>query len=305
MTSILKKVVAVLALSAWAFMPAASLAQEAQEAETVEQEAEKPRPRINYSKIDEFYDVFGVQKGDRRIFRFSAMTENAARVSGGFVSSLSNIKPSTLPEDEQLAYWLNLRNLLIIRAIASETPKRNIKKARGDFENPGEMWTRKRLEVEGKQISIDDIEKKYLLANWSSPDILYGMYQGARGGPAFAMPATFSSDTVWEKLKQQGAQYVNSKRVISVRSGKAQLPSVYGWYKDSLFGGDDNAVLQHLREHATGDLAADLAEATSISVKKMDYKLDAVPAPRQRNANPTGFPGGGGGGGLGGGGSGS
>lgn len=304
MISIFKKVAAAAAFSAFAFSPLASSAQEAEttNADEIEQTSEKPRRRIDYSQIDEFYDVFGVDKGDRRIFRFSAMTENAARVSGGFVTFMGGLKPSTFHEDEQLAYWLNLRNLLVIRAIASETPKRTLKKARGDVENPGEMWTRKRLEVEGKQVSIDDIEKKHLLAKWSNPDVLYGMYQGSRGGPAFTKPATFSSDTVWEQLKQNGTHFVNSSRVVSVRNSTVRLPAVYDWYKASLFGGDDGAVLQHLKDHAQGDLATDIADATAITTKKMDYKLDAVPAPRERRVDPTGFPGGGG---LGGGGSGS
>lgn len=252
---------------------------------------------IDYSKIDEFFDGFSIKKGDRRQFRYAQLQRQAVQTLGAYSTFLANLKPSTFSENEQLAYWLNLRNILVVRAIADETPRRSLKAARGTFDDPGEMWTRKRLAVEGEQMSIHAIEQK-ILQNFSDPNVLYGLYQGIEDGPALNAPAMFSGPTVNEQLQERAKFFVNARRVMSVKKTALRAPGVYEWYKPALFNDSDDAVLAHLKAHAGGDLQAALADAEKIDFRKITYRIDAAPAPRQvsdfNRAPRGGFTGGGG-----------
>lgn len=241
---------------------------------------------IDYGAIDKLYDQVTVKNGDRYDFRYSVMNRAALGPLNTFAKALASLDPTTMSKDEQLAYWLNFRNLLVIRAIATDLPGRKFKRGRGTFDEPGELWTRKRLSVSGVSVSIDDIERKIILANWSDPNIIYGLYQGSEGGVAYYPAKNFNGAEVHDDLAERGRHFVNSRRVIRVRRDKATAPAIYDWYKANLFGGDDAAVLDHLRNLADDDLSADLANAEKVEFKKMDYDLDEVVVRQQRQQLP-------------------
>ena len=237
---------------------------------------------INYSAIDDVYSAVTVKKGARYDIRYSALNQNGLAALNSFANFFANVDPTILDKDEQLAYWLNFRNLLIIRAIADDLPGRSFKRLRGDVAEPGDLWTRKLLAVNGVSVSIDDIEKKIILANWSNPNVLYGLYQGADGGVAFYPPKNFTGANVQQELAERGRHYINSRRTIRVRRNKATIPAVFSWYKSYLFGGDDANVLTHIKGLAESDLRTDLEEAEEVKYAKMSYSLDEVVVQQQR-----------------------
>ena len=229
---------------------------------------------IDYSPIDQLYSAVSVEKGERLNFRYDVLRGEGLQFLDSFAEVLASFTPTSLSRNEQLAYWLNLRNLLVIRAIASEHKGRNLKNARGDFANPGEMWTRERISVEGVSLSIHDIEKEIILANWSSPEVLYGLYQGVKGGPAFAPPENFSGATVDQQLRERGEHYINSRRVLRVRNRDVRAPAIYSWYSAVLFENSDQAVIAHLQTYAKEKLAEALSGAEALSFAKMNYGID-------------------------------
>ena len=261
---------------------------------------------VDYTPLDKFYAQVSQTKRGRIQFRYDALEQSGTGALDAFIATLGRIPPSRLSEKEQLAYWLNLRNILVIRAIAGDNPK-SLKRGRGSLSNPGELWTRKRITVEDVNLSIDEIERNIILANWGdNPDIIYGLYQGVEGGPSFTPAVNYTGATAPETLKERGAAFINGRNVVRVKKGKANIPGIFEWYQQGVFGGDEASLLAHIAAHADGDLASDLASASGVSFKKVDYGIDRVEIRQQRQFNSGGFSGGGGGsygGGGGGGGS--
>lgn len=286
---------ATLALAASVGLPTTSLAQDGFDKFTV---AASSGQTIDYSPLDQFLQRVTQSDKGRNKFRYDALNQSGQQALQAYVNFLSRIQPANLTKDEQLAYWLNLRNLLIVKAIATDNP-RSFKKARGTYSEPGEMWTRKRLTVDGVNLSIDDIERNIILANWSSnPDIIYGLYQGSEGGPAFNPVQCFTGANVENELSARGTAYVNSRRVVRVRGDSVNAPAVFDWYAPTLFEGDQSKVLAHLASHAQGDLSGKISGATSVKFVKMDYDVDRLVIRQQRQFQSSGgFSGGAGGGG--------
>lgn len=258
-------------------------------------EAADSERSVDYSAIDRFYSSVTVQKGSRRNFRYSVLKGSGGNILDAYVRSISSVKPTQLSKDEQLAYWLNLRNLLVVQAIAAETPVRNLKNARGDFDAPGDMWTRKRVTVEDVSVSIDDIERNIILKNWNNPNLIYGLYQGVKGGAGFVPPKAFKGTSIEEDLRSRAAYYINLHRTLRVKKSDVRTSAIYDWYKASLFGGDDQQIIAHLKSHAQDRLAEDLKDVSTVSFVKMDYKLDEEQVREQqqrydipRSSAPTG-----------------
>ena len=244
---------------------------------------------VSYEKIEEFLDIYAVKRGERLNLSYSAMRPQGLAFLNGYQAGLGRISPTTLSRNEQLAYWLNLRNIMIIRAIADEQPRRSLKKARGDAGEPGEMWTRKRLSIEGVSLSINDVEQNIILRQFDDPNIVYGLYQGVQGGPALHGKG-FQGATIAEDLQALGTEYVNQKGVISVRKDEVRVPLTYHWYKDALFNGDDSKVIEHIASLASSGLQTKVSSASSLGQQKFRYSLDEHQIRTQRTTSPSSLP---------------
>jgi len=177
---------------------------------------------------------------------------------------------------------------------------------RGTADAPGSMWTQKRITVEGVELSIDDIEQGILLTSFNDdPNVLYGLYQGTTSGPTYPEQA-FTGSAVRSQLVSLGQEFVNSRAGVKASRSKVEVPAIYDWYGDALFGGDADARNQHLIGLSEGQRAERLSTATEFKTRKFRYSGDELVI-RQQNlaAGATGAGGGGGYGGGGGGGGGS
>lgn len=243
--------------------------------------------RISYSEFDEFLKTFGREEKDRLVIYYRAMKPRGVAYLDSYTDALAKLTPSNFSKDEQLAYWLNLRNILIVRAIGAGSPGHSLKEERGDPSNPGEMWTRKRLSVEGVAMSIDDIEQKIILRNFDNPNLVYGLHQGTKGGPVLSMK-TFTGLSVNDALQSLGADFVNARRSVSVKSDTVKAPAIYSWYKEALFDGSDAAVIDHLRGLAEPKLHEKLASATKLAPKKFSYSIDVFEVRQSPQVNLRG-----------------
>ncbi|MEO0882071.1 MAG: DUF547 domain-containing protein [Pseudomonadota bacterium] len=255
---------------------------------------------VRYQPIQQFTTAFGNEERGRMKIAYSALNQQGERFLTQYVTYLSQVPVSTLSRDDQLAFWLNTRNMLIVKAMADSRSRRNVKRNRGTADEPGAMWTEKRVTIDGVELSIDDIEHNIILANWSdTPNVIYGLYQGSQGGIAFPTDG-FTGANVHSELEEMGRTFVNARTGVRVRRNKAQLPEIYSWYSDELFGGDQAAIISHVSGLAKDSTATKLASITTFENRKFSYSSDEFII-RQQAAPPGSF----GGGGVGGGGGGS
>lgn len=255
--------------------------------------------QVEYSPIDQFIGAFCDENSGRVQCAYDAMGQQGDRYLTRFETYLSRVPVSRLSKDDQLAYWLNTRNMLVVHAIA-ESRSRKLTKARGTFAAPGEMWTKKRITVEGVELSIQDIERDILLASFDDPNLIYGMYQGTKGGPAMHNTG-FTGSSVHADLEKLGQSFVNSRSGLRVSKSKANINAIYDWYGDALFDGDDAKFKAHLASLAKGKRASGLNNVSEFKSAKFSYSVDNFVVRQQSPASRAagGVTGGGVGGGYG------
>lgn len=252
---------------------------------------------VDYGPIAVFTKAFGREEGGRLKIAYAATGRQGMDFLEDYVAYLAAVPVSGLGRDDQLAYWLNLRNVLVVEAMSDSRSRRRMAQARGTAAEPGDMWTEKRVTVDGHPLSIDDIERGILVANWAdTPDVVFGLYQGTRGGAA--LPADgFEGATVREHLARLGRDFVNSRDGVRVRRGTAEIPELLAWHEAALFGGDRAALIAHLATLADAGTASGLAAATEIRTRSFSYRTDELILREQGVAPSTagGTVGGGGG----------
>lgn len=174
-------------------------------------------------------------------------------------------------KDEQLAFWLNLHNAILFEQMAQRYPFSKLKKLRNGRKNIPSLWDEKLANVEGVALSLNDIQNNILIRHWKSPMVLYGLWQGAIGGPSLPDRA-FSGANVHNLLKRAAEEFVNSNRGVRMRGNQARVSMVYEWGK-AAFPDWENDLASHLRGFAKPNLSDDLANSDEFSATLYDWSI--------------------------------
>ena len=219
---------------------------------------------VNTNPYAEMIRALTANERGRTLVAYDVAHAQALPFFSDYASYLASVEVEQLNRDEQLAYWLNTRNFLLIQAISEERRVRGFKKKRGTPSEPGSFWTEKRITVSGTPLSLQDIEQDILFAGWSEPNIIFGLYQGVRGGPSLPQ-RPFTGADVHEKLAEAAARFTADTRNLRVRGDKVRISSYFDWYLPLAYGGDETDLRTHL---------ATLVKPQHQTVVQTNAKLD-------------------------------
>ncbi len=229
----------------------------------------------DYTPVDQFLKAFSERRGPRAMLTYSRMGVEGMAVLRRYRDYLERVPVTKLSREHQLAYWLNLHNWMVIEGMLESRRGKKVDDERGTREEPGGIWTIKRVQVEGVLVSIQDIEDKIVLAHWDDPLVLYGLYQGAKGGPGLN-PKAFHGDTVYLDLESLARAFVASEDTVKPRGRTIRVSEFYEWYKEEVFGGDDDRLLAHVKSLAPPKRAEDFAKVERLRIMDFDYTTDEL-----------------------------
>lgn len=204
---------------------------------------------VDTSPYAEIISALSVEERGRTLVAYEVAHANALPFFSQYVDYLANVPVSELNRDEQLAYWLNTRNVLLLQAISEEQRVRGFIKRRGTPSSPGDFWTQKRITVAGTPLSLHDIEQDILFAGWDEPNIMFGLYQGIRGGPALPR-APFTAAKVHEQLAKAGSAFTSETRNFRARGNTVRISSYFDWYLPLAYAGSEATMRTHLASFA-------------------------------------------------------
>ena len=190
-----------------------------------------------------------------------------------YVDRLAATPISTYARDEQMAYWINLYNALVVRLVLDRFPVASVR----DIDiSPGVLsdgpWGRKLVEVEGEAVSLGDIEHRILRPIWRDPRVHYALNCAALGSPNLAAEPFRGAD-LEAQLNRAAVAYVNHPRGVTVDGGELVVSKIYTWFKED-FGGGDRGVLRHLKAFAEPELAMRLERFDDIDDDRYDWTLN-------------------------------
>jgi hypothetical protein len=201
---------------------------------------------------------------------YKAIKERSAAELSAYIKALENTKISEYPRDEQFAYWINLYNAATVQAIVSHYPLKSIRNIGTLGQGP---WKDKSLKVEGRALSLDDIEHGILRPIWKDVRIHYAVNCASIGCPNLALKA-YRAATLEAMLEEAARAYINHPRGFDQVDGKIVASSIFDWYQSD-WGSAEN-VLSHARKYATGKTASILANAKSIDGYEYNWSLNDI-----------------------------
>lgn len=210
---------------------------------------------------------------------FNSVNYGAFKASGAsdlkkYLSKLQATDVTKLNRNEQFAFWANLYNAVTIDVIIQHYPVKSIRDIdiSGIFANG--PWGKKLVTVNGKKLSLDDIEHKILRGLWKDPRVHYAVNCASIGCPNLAKTA-FTGAQLEQQLNEGAKAYINHPRGISVSGKRVTASKIYSWFKKD-FGSSEKNILRHVRKYASEDLKKKLNGITDISSYEYDWNLNDI-----------------------------
>lgn len=175
------------------------------------------------------------------------------------VADFENLKAET-----KKAFLINAYNLLVINEII----KNNLTKSVNDKSN---FFDDKSNLVGGKKISLNTLEKEYLLKSYGDSRFHFVLVCGAKGCPPITNFA-YMPNTLDEQLEAQTKKSINNPAFIKVDMGakRVNLSQIFLWYASD-FGGNKKAILNYINKYRNTSIPSDF----SIDYYTYDWTLNA------------------------------
>lgn len=201
-----------------------------------------------------------------------------ARVTGAdkaalrsYLGDMQRVNVAALSANEQRAFWINLYNALTIDVVLGSYPVKSIREIGGGLFVSG-PWKKEYVAVEGRKLSLDNIEHDILRKAWPDPRVHYAVNCASISCPNLLTEAFTGAKL--ERLLNQGARdYVNHPRGAWVEKGRLTLSQIYSWYRRD-FGSSDREVIAHIARYAEPKLKALLADIKTIAGYDYDWSLN-------------------------------
>ena len=241
----------------------------------------KSAQRVDHSSFDSFLTKYLISSPldnpdtlGANLIRYEDVSAADKQSLIDYINRLQTVKVSTLDRNEQLAFWINLYNAETVRVILENLPVnsiRDIKSSPFDVKGP---WNDVRLNVEGTDLSLDNIENKIVRPVFQDARIHYGLNCAAIGCPNLR-PKVFTANNLDNALDEQARAFINNPRGAFVENGKLTASRIFLWYGDD-YGGDEAGILTHIRRYAEPRLARALTGINTISAYKYDWRLNSA-----------------------------
>lgn len=178
--------------------------------------------------LDEILDAY-VRDG---FVYYRALKAERGRLDG-YVSALAAADPDRLPRDEQIAFWLNAYNALVLRTVIDRypIPWRSTQYPPGSIRQIPGAFERLAHRVAGRALTLDQIEKTILPA-FRDPRVYFVLGRGAVGGGRLRSEA-FSADRLESQLAEAARECISRPQCVRVDATTNALgaSAIFSWHE--------------------------------------------------------------------------
>jgi len=178
--------------------------------------------------LDQILDLY-VRNGD---VYYRALRSDRAKLDG-YVNLIAGISVDKRPREEQLAFWLNAYNALVLRTVidhypiagkSSEYPAKSIRQIPGAFD-------RTVRRVAGRSLTLDQIEKD-VLAQFHDPRVFFALGRAAIGSGRLRSEA-FVPERLEEQLADVAAECVSRAQCVQLEheANRLTVSSIFSWHE--------------------------------------------------------------------------
>lgn len=226
-------------------------------------------------------------EGNRVLFHLfdDGAIEYVAVYRQALQDTINRIDYADLGRNEQLAFWLNLHNAVLIHEIAKAHPIPRPHKLRVREQN-ARLLDAKLVEVNGVPLSLNDIRYNIVFRYWRNPNVIYGFWDGTIGGPNI-LPFAYTGKAVEYQLENNAREFVNSMRGVDRIRGEMRVSQIYLNARPYYFQNWPSDLYNHLSQYAVGE-AAEIVSGRPPKLRANKYASSTADAEGGETVRYTG-----------------
>ena len=152
-----------------------------------------------------------------------------------YIDSIGSISPKSNPErfsssTDQLAYWINVYNALVLRGITDAYPVTSVK----DIHLFNGFFNRHTWNVGGQKMTLDTIENDIIRPQFNDPRIHFVLNCGAMSCPPLENRA-FTGNSLDKRLERALMRFISNERFFTLRGNQLFLSKIIDWYKSDFY----------------------------------------------------------------------
>jgi hypothetical protein len=177
-------------------------------------------------------DILDVNVRDGYVYYRALKSERATL--DAYIASLANIALDTASPQEQIAFWLNGYNALVLKTVIDhypiqqrtrEYPANSIRQIPGAFE-------RETHRLAGRTVTLDQIEQTVLPA-FHDPRLFFALGRGAVGSGRLRSEA-YAPDRIEQQLAEDAAECASRAQCVEIDRGQnlMRVSSIFSWRRN-------------------------------------------------------------------------
>jgi hypothetical protein len=191
---------------------------------------------FDHSRWDALIHTFVEENGVRYAELKVSRTELDAYVNE--IAGVSSASFDSWSRNERIAYLINAYNSLVVLQVIDAYPlRRRLLNFKALFRPANSVWQIPGFfsgishQVAGRQLTLDDIEHRWLRAELKEPRIHFALVCAAASCPPFRREA-YTAERLDQQLDDQAARFLNdtSKNEFDVTAGEVRLSSILEWF---------------------------------------------------------------------------
>ncbi len=187
-----------------------------------------------------------------------------------YLEQLERTNTSELTANARLAFYINAYNAWTIRLVLGGYPGiKSIRDLGAVFSSP---WAKKICRIDGKILSLDDIEHGIIRPGFRDPRIHFAVNCASRGCPPLASEP-YSGVSLDEQLDTAARNFINDPARYRIDGNMLFVSMIFKWYASDFTDG----VLNFIIKYARGDLLralTDKGDNIKIRYLKYDWSLN-------------------------------
>ncbi len=207
---------------------------------------------VHDAKVD--YRAWSVNEEDK-----AALDDHLARMAQVDVASLSDA--------EQQAFYINLYNAAMLQAVLDHYPTKSVTDIRPAFG----IFREEFIELGGRKVSLDHIEKGVLLKRWDEPRHHMAVNCASASCPPLRSEP-YTGAELDQQLTEQARRFADSFHAAQIDRGKrtVYVSSLFDWYADDFPGKTPVYWLNRYRTKR-------LPEEYDVKFIEYDWSLNETP----------------------------
>jgi hypothetical protein len=202
--------------------------------------------------------------------RYPELLPELRQLRDSFVAIANSGRLATLSDDEQLAYWLNLHNLLVIDMLAHRYPLKNL---RALYQGEQAWLHQPLITVAGTSLSLADIKfGKVLPLAKGRTEVIYGFYEGYISAPSIRSEP-FDGRSLAKALQDNAVEFINTSRGSYPEYGTSFRVSTFYQRHQVFFPFYPADLKTHLQKYLASSEHAVLAKVEQIDVDINDWRI--------------------------------